>query len=260
MDLTSLKLRPCARALTPLVPAWLCAVADGHPAPCVVADLASGIVELDLPEQAARALARWLGEPRPTVARLQQVFSLRGHPEVPRFLERAARTSSVAPSVASSVALLSAGVALGCRDTAEALVDAHRLPRPDDLTSCAKALFADTPPPALPHPMQLVDGVLLLSGLPDAPIPLLRGLAASLSLSMKEKLRILGSLEGLSERQRDHLQRTFQEERKKFRELDEKHHRALRKLVVEHAVDWVRIHEHLRNTDGSFSRAEEKVR
>lgn len=63
-------------------------------------------------------------------------------------------------------------------------------------------------------------------------------LAGSISLTRDEKKRIIDSIPKLRQEQIDELIRIFEEERKKFAELSDKHVPQLEKLAKQHALDW----------------------
>jgi hypothetical protein len=63
-------------------------------------------------------------------------------------------------------------------------------------------------------------------------------LAGSISLSKEEKVRILEAIPKLRQEQIDELIRIFEEERRKFAELSERHVEQLRKLEKQHGADW----------------------
>lgn len=66
-------------------------------------------------------------------------------------------------------------------------------------------------------------------------------LAASISLTKDEKIRIIDSMGKLKQSQIDELTRIFEEERKKFAELGPEHTPQLQKLAQQHYDDWVDI-------------------
>ena len=63
-------------------------------------------------------------------------------------------------------------------------------------------------------------------------------LAKSISLTKTEKQRIITSMAKLSQYQIDELMRIFEEEQKKFSELNQKHENQLRALEDKHKNDW----------------------
>jgi hypothetical protein len=63
-------------------------------------------------------------------------------------------------------------------------------------------------------------------------------LAKSISLTKTEKQRIITSLPKLSQYQIDELMRIFEEEQKKFSELNQKHEDQLKALEDKHKDDW----------------------
>jgi len=63
-------------------------------------------------------------------------------------------------------------------------------------------------------------------------------LAGSISLSKDEKKRIIESIPKLSQYQIDELIKIFEEEKRKFSELDVKHKEQLRALEAKHAAEW----------------------
>lgn len=63
-------------------------------------------------------------------------------------------------------------------------------------------------------------------------------LAGSISLTRDEKKRIIDSIPKLRQEQVDELIRIFEEERRKFAELSDKHVPQLEKLAKQHALDW----------------------
>jgi len=63
-------------------------------------------------------------------------------------------------------------------------------------------------------------------------------LAASISLSREEKVRILEAIPRLRQEQVDELIRIFEEEKRKFAELSAKHTEQLKKLEKQHWADW----------------------
>jgi len=63
-------------------------------------------------------------------------------------------------------------------------------------------------------------------------------LAKSISLTKTEKQRIIESISKLSQYQIDELMRIFEEEQKKFSELNEKHEDQLKAIEEKHKNDW----------------------
>jgi hypothetical protein len=63
-------------------------------------------------------------------------------------------------------------------------------------------------------------------------------LAKSISLTKTEKQRIISSMPKLSQYQIDELMRIFEEEQKKFAELNDKHENQLKALEDKHKDDW----------------------
>jgi hypothetical protein len=63
-------------------------------------------------------------------------------------------------------------------------------------------------------------------------------LAKSISLTKTEKQRIISSIPKLSQYQIDELMRIFEEEQKKFAELNDKHENQLKALEDKHKDDW----------------------
>ena len=63
-------------------------------------------------------------------------------------------------------------------------------------------------------------------------------LAKSISLTKTEKQRIITSIPKLSQYQIDELMRIFQEEQRKFSELNKKHEDQLKALEDKHKDDW----------------------
>jgi len=63
-------------------------------------------------------------------------------------------------------------------------------------------------------------------------------LAGSISLTKEEKKRIIDSIPKLRQEQVDELIRIFEEERRKFAELSQKHVDQLKKLEKQHWADW----------------------
>jgi hypothetical protein len=66
----------------------------------------------------------------------------------------------------------------------------------------------------------------------------LKLLAASISLSKAEKMRILEAIPKLKQWQVDELINIFEEERKKFAQLSERHVPQLKKLEKQHFEEW----------------------
>lgn len=63
-------------------------------------------------------------------------------------------------------------------------------------------------------------------------------LATSISLTKLEKQRIIDSIPKLSQYQIDELMRIFEEEQRKFAELNKKHTDQLKDLEAKHKDDW----------------------
>ncbi|MFH0834690.1 MAG: hypothetical protein V2A63_04895 [Patescibacteria group bacterium] len=63
-------------------------------------------------------------------------------------------------------------------------------------------------------------------------------LAKSISLTKTEKQRIIDSIPKLSQYQIDELMRIFEEEQKKFAELNAKHEDQLKEIEAKHKNDW----------------------
>ena len=63
-------------------------------------------------------------------------------------------------------------------------------------------------------------------------------LAKSISLTKTEKQRIIASIPKLSQYQIDELMRIFEEEQRKFSELNQKHANQLKELEEKHKNDW----------------------
>lgn len=66
----------------------------------------------------------------------------------------------------------------------------------------------------------------------------LKMLAGSISLTKNEKAKIVESIPKLSQYQIDELIKIFEEERRKFSELDEKHQVKIRELQAKQTEDW----------------------
>lgn len=66
----------------------------------------------------------------------------------------------------------------------------------------------------------------------------LKMLSGSISLTKNEKKKIVESVSKLSQYQIDELIKIFEEERRKFAELDEKHQVKIRELQQKQAEDW----------------------
>ena len=66
----------------------------------------------------------------------------------------------------------------------------------------------------------------------------LKLLAGSISLSKEEKKRIIDTVSKLSQYQIDELVKIFEEEQRKFSELDTKHKEQLQVLEQKHAAEW----------------------
>lgn len=66
----------------------------------------------------------------------------------------------------------------------------------------------------------------------------LKMLSGSISLTKNEKRKIIDSIPKLSQFQIDELIKIFEEERRKFAELDEKHQVKIRELQGQQAEDW----------------------
>jgi hypothetical protein len=66
----------------------------------------------------------------------------------------------------------------------------------------------------------------------------LKLLAGSISLTKDEKKKIIESVPKLKQRQIDELIRIFEEEKRKFAELSDKHVPQLQKLEAQHLEDW----------------------
>lgn len=63
-------------------------------------------------------------------------------------------------------------------------------------------------------------------------------LAKSISLTKTEKQRIISSIPKLSQYQIDELMRIFEEEQRKFSELNKKHEDQLKEIEAKHKNDW----------------------
>jgi len=63
-------------------------------------------------------------------------------------------------------------------------------------------------------------------------------LAGSLSLTIDEKKKIIEAVPKLSQHQIDELIKIFEEEKRKFAELAEKHGDQINKLKAQHASEW----------------------
>ena len=63
-------------------------------------------------------------------------------------------------------------------------------------------------------------------------------LAGSISLSLDEKQKIIEAVSRLSQKQIDELINIFEEEKRKFAELEEKHGEQIQKLREQHASEW----------------------
>ena len=63
-------------------------------------------------------------------------------------------------------------------------------------------------------------------------------LSGSISLTKNEKKKIVESISKLSQYQIDELIKIFEEERRKFAELDEKHQVKIRELQAKQMEDW----------------------
>ncbi|PCI24810.1 hypothetical protein COB57_03510 [Candidatus Peregrinibacteria bacterium] len=76
-------------------------------------------------------------------------------------------------------------------------------------------------------------------------------LAGSISLNRAEKKQIIMSLPKLSQFQIDELIKIFQEEKRKFSELDVKHKEQLKKLENKHSAEWESIEMEMQQTQVS---------
>lgn len=74
-------------------------------------------------------------------------------------------------------------------------------------------------------------------------------LAKSISLTKTEKQRIIASIPKLSQYQIDELMRIFEEEQKKFSELNKKHSDQLKELEEKHKKDWVDVEMQAKQAD-----------
>lgn len=63
-------------------------------------------------------------------------------------------------------------------------------------------------------------------------------LAGSISLTIDEKKKIIEAIPKLSQHQIDELIKIFEEEKRKFAELAEKHADQINKLKAQHASEW----------------------
>ena len=102
-------------------------------------------------------------------------------------------------------------------------------------------------PPSWRWPLELLgempDPELLLDALPegmdhDAGHRLLCGLAASLALERKEKLRVLGQLKTLEDNKLAQLLKVFAEERARWAGQDRSHHRSVSGHILRRMADW----------------------
>jgi hypothetical protein len=69
----------------------------------------------------------------------------------------------------------------------------------------------------------------------------LKLLAGSISLSKEEKKRIIDTVSKLSQYQIDELIKIFEEEQRKFSELDTKHKEQLQVLEQKHEAEWIAL-------------------
>lgn len=74
-------------------------------------------------------------------------------------------------------------------------------------------------------------------------------LAKSISLTKTEKQRIITSIPKLSQYQIDELMRIFEEEQKKFSELNKKHEDQLKEIEQKHKNDWNDIETQAKQDD-----------
>jgi len=87
-------------------------------------------------------------------------------------------------------------------------------------------------------------------------------LAGSISLSKDEKKRIIESVPKLSQYQIDELIKIFEEEKRKFSELDVKHKEQLRALEAKHAAEWeaLEMEQEQNAQQGAEDQAAEDIR
>lgn len=85
-------------------------------------------------------------------------------------------------------------------------------------------------------------------------------LAKSISLTKTEKQRIIASIPKLSQYQIDELMRIFEEEQKKFAELNKKHEEQLKALEDKHKDDWNDIEMQAKQDDKKKSDEDEAAK
>ena len=85
-------------------------------------------------------------------------------------------------------------------------------------------------------------------------------LAKSISLTKTEKQRIITSIPKLSQYQIDELMRIFEEEQKKFSELNKKHEDQLKALEEKHKDDWNDIELQAKQSDKQKKDEEEAAK
>lgn len=88
----------------------------------------------------------------------------------------------------------------------------------------------------------------------------LKLLAKSISLTKTEKQRIIASIPKLSQYQIDELMRIFEEEQKKFSELNKKHENQLKALEEKHKNDWNDIEMQAKQKDKKKKDEEEAAK
>lgn len=79
----------------------------------------------------------------------------------------------------------------------------------------------------------------------------LKMLSGSISLTKNEKKKIVESVPKLSQYQIDELIKIFEEERRKFAELDEKHQVKIRELQQKQMEDWKDLEMEKQQAEGS---------
>lgn len=246
------------RQALPILPAVLCAIADGAPTPARRVAVLRAIRSTGAEREATAHLITILEERAILPEHIRSLYALRAvlaedsatESRVEAALGYAADVALAGGPTAEQLAVLAAATSV-LEGSWEML---HRRgiperPSSEDTRATMQRILAREAPPDRDHPIDLFRGALPIAGLPAPgttdPVRFYDGLAGSISLSPRERVAVVERLGDLTQEQIDALVDIFEEERVKFLSLDELHHPQLRRLAVEFGVQWLDVYDEL---------------
>lgn len=246
------------RRALPLLPAALCAIADGAPTAARRVALLRAIRAMGTPWEATALLLTILEERAVRPEHIRSLYALRAllveesatEARTEEALGYAADVALAGGPTAEQLAVLAA--ATSALDGDWEVLSRRGIPgRPtsEDTRATMRSILAREVTPPHENPIDLFRGALPIAGLPTPgsadPVRFYDGLAGSISLAPQERIAVVERLGSLTQVQIDALVGIFEEERVKFLSLDETHYPQLRRLAVEFGVQWIEVYEGL---------------